>query len=827
MEKNIQRQESRVILLGKALTLSGSHFQMESGILKGGRPLISLGYFDSLQIIPLTKNDWLQELWETGIAWSGEASLETYYHPIYITTLPCERVEDCFWEIKTQFTFVTLLHYAADFTLPKGEAFSLIFQRIKELTSPPGQWKKDRVSRDVYAACYRSLHLSDMVVIWKSDSLMDLLKRLHELYRDPRIGDLRTACSFCFPQGEGASHFGEDKIPYVRMSFCVRNSAAVDEFTQRIRKTCPWWPEQGGYFTTGIRDLEVAKENLAVNDFLTCIGLWSQAGEVNDWYQKAFYESSTHLGVWDGREDEDPLPSLCEKSPLTRTCEKMFDEFQFVRRQLRKKEGALELSWIRAVSSQLSVLVDMSQICVLDGFCYLILDGAQTFLQMVRPYLEENRQIPSRLLERIQRFVRGWGILLDQAVRVDGQFVPSPGFSPVLYDIPVELLEFYDAFAFRCMTLLQSPEEETARHRYALFMIPKLCRRTKVQNIFHDLPPSDRLLYVDIPLDILFAPMQVLPQICHELSHYCGEDIRQREFRSNAIITACAHMIAWHFHLGNLDTVLQIRENLKRVVKPEQCTYMFQLRKALLEYFTQLFQHYEWIQFWQETYLQTQQLESGDGKESFWRRENTLQNRNLLFGRNAAAIDFGRDLQEIFYLFEEGYADISMMFLLSLSREEYLSLYQQELRCLEETGEDAEQPNGSGCKDVYTKFVLRATLVLSAIGCPAREQIGLSPRLEEFSRCVEDVERALERAAPLSSFIKGHKEMTQDCLPVDLLLDIRDYLQQCWQKMQSTFDGKEELRQLQHIFGEVARKHHIGCEGYYETLACYEKFLQR
>ena len=827
MEKNMQRQESRVILLGKALTLSGSHFRRETGISKGGRPLISLGYFDSLQIILLEKNDWLQELWEKGIAWSGDASLETYYHPIYITALPCERAEDCFWNIETQFTFVTLLHYAADLTLPKGKPFALVSQRVKELTSPPGQWKKDGVRRDVYAACYRSLHLSDMVVIWKSDSLMDLLKNLHELYRDSRIGDLRTACSFHFPQGEEASHFGEDVIPYVRMSFCVRDSAAVGGFTKRIREPCPWWPEQGGYFTTGIRDLEVVKEELAVKDFLKCVGLWSQAGEVNDWYQKAFYESSTHLGVWDEQGDAEQLPSPEGKNPLTETCKKLFDEFQLLRKQMQENGGAVGLSWIRAVSSQLSVLVDMSQICVLDGFCYLILDGAQTFLHMVRPYLEENRRIPSCLLERIQRFVRGWGTLLDQAVRVDGQFVPSPGFSPVLYDIPVELLEFYDAFAFRCMTFLQSPEEEAARHRYALFMIPKLCRRTKVQSIFHAPPPSDRLLYVDIPLDILFAPMQVLPQICHELSHYCGEDIRQREFRASAIITACAHMIAWQFHLGNLDTVLLIREDLKRRVKLEQCTYMYQLRRALLEFFTQLFQHYEWIQPWQDSYSRNQGLESGDGTGSIWCRENTLQNRSLLFGRNAAAIDFGKDLREIFYLFEEGYADISMMFLLSLSREEYLSLYQQELRCLEETGRDAEQPNDSGCKDVYTKFVLRATLVLSAIGCPAREQIGLSPRLEEFSRCVADVERALERAAPLPSFIKGHKEMTQDCLPVDLLLDIRDYLQQCWQKMQSTFDGKEELKRLRHVFGEVARKHHIGCEGYYETLACYEKFLQR
>lgn len=827
MEKNMQGQESRVILLGKALTLSESHFRRENGIPQGGRPLISLGYFDSLQIVPLTEDDWLQELWRKGIEWSGSASLETHYHSIYITALPCERVEDCFWDIETQFTFVTLLHYAPEPALSKGKKFADVSQCIKAFTAPPSRWKRGITCRDVYTACYRSLHLSDMVVIWKSDSLVDLLERLHQLYRDHRIGDLRTVCSFRFSPAGETLPFAEDEIPYAMVSFCVKDSAAVDEFTRQIRdKRCTWWPERGGYFTTGTRDLEVVLRNVTVGQFMKCVTLWFQNPEVNEWYQKAFYESSTHLGLWDGQEDAGRSSSGGKSSPLTETCEKMFKEFQSLREQLRERKEAVELSWTRGVSSQLSALVDMSRICVLDGFCYLILDGAQTFLQLVRPYLEENRRIPSCLLERIQRFVRGWGMLLDQAVRVDGQFIPSPGFSPVLYDIPVEFLEFYNAFAFRCMTLLQSPEEEEARHRYALFLIPKLCRRTKVQNIFHDPPPSDRLLYVDIPLDILYAPMQVLPQICHELSHYCGEDLRQREFRATAIFTACAHMIAWHFHLGNLDAVRQIREDLKRFVPPEPRIYKVHLQAVLQEFITQLFQHYEWIQPWQEAYQLGREWKSEEEKIG-WSRENTFQNRNLFFGRNEAVIDFGKDLQDIFYLFEEGYADVSMMFLLSLSREEYLSLYQQELSCLEETGEDAEQPESGGRKAVYTRFVLRATLVLSATGCSAGELVNPSPQLEEFSRCVVDVERALEQDAPLLSFIKDHKKMMQNCLPVDLLLDIRDYLEQCWQEMRSTFAGKEELEQLQHVFGEVAREQHIGCEGYYETLNRYEQFLQQ
>lgn len=486
----------------------------------------------------------------------------------------------------------------------------------------------------------------------------------------------------------------------------------------------------------------------------------------------------------------------------------------------------MEFSWTRAVSSQLSALVDMSRICVLDGFCYLILDGVSTFLQLVRPYMEEC-QIPSRLLRRIQRFVRGWGMLLDQAVRVDGQIIPSPGFSPVLYDIPVELLEFYNAFAFRSMVLLQSPEQENARCHYALFLLPKLCRRTKVQNIFHDPPPNDRLLYVDIPLDILYAPMQVLPQLCHELSHYCGENFRKREFRAVAILTACAHMIAWHFRLGNLNAVQKIRQDLNRLVPPEQHTYKKQLQAAIQGFFVQLFQHYEWVRPWQEAYQQGRKWASEEERTD-WSRENTFQIRNIFFGRNEALADISQDIQEIFYLFEEGYADVSMMFLLSLSWEEYLALYRQELNWLETLGEDRELPTESGRRAVYARFVQRAALVLSATRCSVPSDFSaLLPGLEEFSKHIIALEERMCQADAFQPYTKADEKMNQNCFPEDLLLDIRDYLEECWQEMQSTLADKEEVQQLRHIFGEVAREHHIGCDSYYETMARYERFLQR
>lgn len=833
---NSSAQDSRVILLGKALTLSKRHFQRQKSDCDP--PLLSLGFFDSLQIIPLTEVDWLQGLWKESIKLSGDTVSESYYHPLYVVAPPYEKVPDSFWEIRTQFLFVTLVHFSVESDLTKMEQFSRVSEFIRSITFSPDELAKDSVCSEVCAACYQSLNLSDMIVIWKSNSLLTLMNRLYQLYKNSDIGDLRTICSFPFPQ-KFPLISEEEKIPYVSFSFGVRNSGAVAEFTQLVRKKCPWWPEQGGYFTTGARDLDIVFLNLSTHCFLDVVSLWFHDPEINAYFQKAFYESSTHLGIWNDTPQEpsgklsalegsiwespEENASFLKDTQLTKTCVKLFDDFQILRkicRQFKRKETSIELSWCKAVSSQLNALVDMSRICVLDGFCYLILDGADTFLQLVRPYLEENRKLPADLVARIQRFVRGWGTLLDQAVRVDGQFIQNPGFSPVLYDIPVELLEFYIAFASRCMSLLQSLDPEEKRHHYALFLLPKLCRRTKVQNIFHNPPPSDRLLYVDIPLDILYSPMQVLPQLSHEISHFCGEDFRQRNRRAQLIILACAHLAAWHFRLGNRDTVKQIYRDISAEIPQEGRSYKQDLLANVQDFFVHLPQRYELLQKWQETYLCNIDWRSEKEKVK-WKHDNTYHIRNICFGRNAVLWDIGQDIRRIFKLFEEGYADISMIFLLSLSWEEYISLYEQEFCWPEES-----VFSGNGRNSSYAEFVQRAALVLLATGCPAPASFSgtsLPTDLKPFSQHISSLCDVLREESSALSFAKAYPQMSQNCFPVDLLLDIKDYLEECYQKMLTSAVNKKETKDIRYVFQEVARKHRVGCDGYYETLMRYEK----
>lgn len=818
----INKQDNRVILLGKALILNKSHFKPTSAN-NGSTSLVSLGYFDSLRIYPVPEStksgNWLNDLWKHSIKLSGESKSDTYYHPLYITLSSDRSIPDQFWERDTKFLFVTLVHFSLGKNMPDEctDRFGIVSARIASFV-------KDATPK-VFVACYQSMNLSDMVVIWKSDSMLAIMEKLNLLYQYKEIGDLRTTCSFPL-SAELSPETENEHIPYVSFRFSVNDAKEAFRFASLMHQKYSWWPSPGGYFITGTEDLNYVFNDLPTAQFLSAVSLWFEDQTVNACFQSAFYESSTHLGISNrvlnhmqedivsdsesvcgGQRDSsgmEKIPPVETESVLTEKCTQLFQTFQNMRNEKLD-------SWCKPVSSQLNALVNMSRICVLDGFCYLILDGVSMFCQKITPYLIAEKKMSLELLGRIQRFIRGWGTLVDQAIRIDGQFIQSPGFSPLLYDIPVGLLEFYIAFTKRCMHLMQLLEPAEKQYHYALFLLPKLCRRTKVQDIFQDSPPDDRLLYVDVPLDYIYDPQQILLQLCHEVAHYCGEGFRCRERRAQYFILSCAHLIAWYFDLGNKAALHQIYTDILARIPKDSLLYMEYFVPALRANVHTLLNDNDVFQGWQTAFLKGAGF--SDKEKAKWIRSNTEKQRTMLLGRAHDLEDFGEDIERIRQLFEECYADISMIFLLSPTWEEYLSLYRQELIWLKERNHTSE----------YAEIVQRAAIVLLATNFrPAEDQCASDPILKKFTKDICNLYNT-EKNDLATEF--GNTSQYIGYMPLDLLYDVLSYLKECYEKMTLFGVNNEKLDQLHNIFDKVVRKHCIGCEGYMQTLAWYERSL--
>lgn len=817
------KREKRVILLGKALTLNRSHYHREHD---KGSPLVSLGYFDSIDIRPLPLGEegegWLKALWECSVSISANRDSDTYYHPLYIIAPPNQDVPSDFWEEKSKFLFVTLVHFTFvhatdDSHTPDEDLFTTVSKEISEIVAKSNA-KKENEAKQVRAFCYQSMDLSDMVVVWKANSLVSLLRCLSQLYLCKNIGDLHSICSFPCPTTP--TDDSDESIPYVSFRFSTRDTSAASSFDKLLHEKWPKWPASGGYFTTGTEDIDITFNLLPVPDFLKLIYLWFEDKDINELFRKAFYKSSTHLGVLIEGVGAGNPESL--SNALISRCEQLFKEFQDLRTPLdhetNQTEAKIDPSWCKSVSSQLSALVDMSRICVLDGFCYLILDGVATFCRMVRPYLSENRPMSPDLLERVQRFVRGWGILVDQAVRADGQFIQSPGFSPTLYDIPVSLLEFYLAFTTQFIDLMQSSEDQSKRHHYALFLLPKLCRRTKVRDIFQDPPPHDRLLYVDIPLDLLYDPQQILLQLCHEASHYCGEAVRCREVRTQHFVLSCAYLVAWNLGLLNVTAVKQIYQDLlDNIPYGDDRNYLKKLTPQVRGCICQIIQNENVFRKWQDSYLTSADLSPRE--EAGWMEDSLNLQRTIVYGRSLALVELSEDIGRISWLFEEGYADISMIFLLAPTGEEYLALYRQEIEWLSNSSELTE---GHGSQ--YAELVQRAAIVLWAAQLrPKQCFFNVDDDLHYFSMDVSELYDILETAQRASA--PSPDNLNEEFFPVDLLSTIADYLRKCCQAMARTLIDPGKHTFLKRTFDQVARKNSIGCEEFQRSLLNYEKKL--
>lgn len=810
MDEHKLERDDRVILFGKALTLDGGHYQ---GSASTDAPLISLGYFDSLRVCPLRQEEndanWLKAVRRHSIELAQKLDAKTYHHPLYIFKIGEAAMVKKFWSGSCQFLFVTLVHFRNNEQQPaRDQWFRDVEEDIKAAVEGSG----------VQAICYQSLDLSDMVVLWNSDSLREVLGQLQRLYQHPSVGNMRTLCGFSSTTSQNREAADQSLIPYVSFRFCVNNADAVEDFTRRLRERCPWWPELGGYFTTGSEDLNVVFQDLSERRLLQVISLWFFDPAINNAFQEAFYESSTHLGVH--LENNDSGRKKMHRSQrgngvLTERCVKLFTDFQEVQKAYQASlpptalAATVNTSWCKAVCNQLNALVDMSRIPVLDGFCYIILDGAKTFCRLLKEHATDTKMLSAEFLGRLQRFVRGWGVLMDQAVRVDGQFIQTPGFSPVLYDIPVELQEFYIGFASRCMELMQTVDRATAQHHYALFLLPKLCRRTKVEDVFQDPAPCSRLLYVDVPVDLLYDPMQILPQLCHEVSHYCGETIRCRAERAKHVLMSCAYLMAYGY-LGwrREQTIQGIYASLCEAIDLERAAYMDGLKEELENFLRILPQKVGTLARWWRL-----QVDSGEESDA-----QLFQNP---FGSNETLDGLVQQSKTLLVLFKEGYADVSMIYLLDLSWEEYLPLYQQELFWLPQTGEKENSPA------VFAEFVQRAALVLHATGRrpPQVEPAGAQTFEARFAVCVAELYQILEEAefgAGVPGAAARGMGVDRYYFPVGLLLVIRDYLSGCYDLMRKELDAKNDMRE---VFHEVARRGGIGSCAYREILQHYEEQL--
>ena len=767
----------------------------------------TLGYFDALRLqLPAANGageNMVKRIYRDINMQSQHTNAKIYTHPLHIISnladgAKAERYRR-FFEESTPFLCVTFFQCSP--LLQKSpiqleqEADALLVQTIKALG--------DDEQRKLHYVIYQTLNLSDFVVLWKTNSLQWLLKALQALHTSDFVGDLhsipavRYDCLMLFQNGlsrEGSRPV-EEKIDQIITRYIVRDSKLASEFFQAL----PDEIREEPFFSTGVEDVSTVRQDVSTQTLFKTLGhrLFDQKASAQ--FHSAFLDCETHLGL----SGYSSNVAQVQKTDLQDYCERLNQCYSIVKNKvISLSEDGLDSDWLRTAGNLYHSLLDMSRNAVADGFCYLVIDGAAMFCSELAKMKEP---CDTEQLMRFQRFIRGWGSLIDQTMRLDGKFAQQPGFSPALCPIPSRLLELYLAFTTQCGKMMQSNSSDNSR--FALLLVPKLCRRIKVESVFSRIPPSDRLLFVDVPLDILFDPFFALAHLCHEISHFCGESWRLREERKRAYLKICARELANQLDIQREDVINEMYNALSNY-KYSPPAYLAILRDQILDCLDILIEDRSVVSEWIQHAYPKEEYDA----ESYARNiASTTSWKGLLASSH---INQGNPINrlysviqtEYYELFKECYADVSNIFTLRLSGVDYMRLAQKEI---------VLSNRGSPMMDDYILVVERWTITLHVTHQnDALIAIRSDQLPQELWQFAEDIEACYNYffgdapvvANPSSNYLDyrcvGYLcDYLSNCLRMmrDSEQDTESYQSKCLRRIRATY---EKITEYHDVIGE-------------------------
>lgn len=147
-------------------------------------------------------------------------------------------------------------------------------------------------------------------------------------------------------------------------------------------------------------------------------------------------------------------------------------------------------------------------------------------------------------------FMKGFNLYVQDSSRSDRQFTQVPDFNAKIYDTPVKVNAFYNAFIFNMKKYLNSLHESKENgldndiiHEYEFLACPGITDNMQVEEYFVNISEKNRLFLAEIPENQVYKPKEMLTMLAHEVGHFVGKDIRNREERYNCIRNICAKIV--------------------------------------------------------------------------------------------------------------------------------------------------------------------------------------------------------------------------------------------------------------------------------------------
>lgn len=154
-----------------------------------------------------------------------------------------------------------------------------------------------------------------------------------------------------------------------------------------------------------------------------------------------------------------------------------------------------------------------------------------------RLFSKEGRLLSQSEVEKIYKnfavFFSNTAILVDSLNQTNRQFVQIPAFHLPSFEVPSQIMAYYTAMAYRILNVLHDKPD----YFYGLSISPKLVNTLSVSSLaLSKVLEDDEWLDINMDEESFYTLKLTTETLGHEISHFVGEDNRNREKRKECII---------------------------------------------------------------------------------------------------------------------------------------------------------------------------------------------------------------------------------------------------------------------------------------------------
>lgn len=344
---------------------------------------------------------------------------------------------------------------------------------------------------------------------------------------------------------------------------------------------------------------------------------------------------------------------------------------------------------------------------------YLVFRAFNNFLmEFDKLSREKNDEKIDELNVEITKMIWYINSVVTQSIHTDQNFLTIPGYSGTSFWLPIKLTIYYQELAYKIVKIYREK-----KHQYDVMLVPEL--ETKPYTKEKRIEDSENVIHtiiVKFGQRMLFQPSLHIVLI-HELSHYIGEEYRQRILRKNKMVELMAFLTVKLLFKGVIQENGSIQKEIDSYITSVQekigafyfrkinkkCSndyYASDIAKALqsaawnvimADSRDPLFEEvFGTLSDWDAIIKKIDEIEPGmDGEEIFFEVKNCLSSNRM---KARYSVEVENLICSLVRVFKEIYSDISAYAILQFPFEEFQDAFSiSEEKQIDNTNVDCQQ----------------------------------------------------------------------------------------------------------------------------------------